>query len=83
MPNIKVTDEDIRLGTPSYENCPISRAAKRVFSGRYVHTYPHIRILCVGIHNGNQYELPNEAIEFAQKFDTGVTVEPFSFELGE
>ena len=80
---IEVTAEDIRLGTPSYGNCPISRAAKRAFNREIVNTdFPK---LYVGIDLDTPcgvYDLPPEARVFIHDFDGERIVKPFTFEVG-
>jgi hypothetical protein len=78
---ITVTQEDIDTGWHSdCSNCPIARAAKRVPElGACAVSPTTIRSHLTG----QMYYLPEEAQRFVNRFDLGLKVGPFEFDLGE
>lgn len=74
---IEVTREDIDHGLAgSCGSCPVALAIRRRFPDGWV----RVGIRCVYA-GGRAYHLPSGAIEFIERFDGGMPVEPFSFEL--
>lgn len=73
---VKVTREDIDLGTPSSStNCPIACALKRM-------GYRNITVGRTGAwFEGNHYNLPHEAQNFIDDFDKCYIVVPMEFIL--
>ena len=80
---IEVTAEDLRLGTPTYGNCPISIAAMRAFNATFVYTQSPKMYVGKGALTGGMYDLPLEAKIFVNAFDQEKEVKPFTFEVGE
>lgn len=76
---INVTARDIALGRRNNtEFCPISRAARRVFTNGAVRTWwSELRVITeTGI---QKYELPREASDFVSDFDASGQGHPFRF----
>jgi len=80
---ITVTAKDIQKATdliaadgPRTECCPIALAAKRVFRKRVRVSYETITVA-----RHKYFDLPPHAAHFIEKFDNGLYVEPFSFEV--
>lgn len=78
---IEVTKEDIEKGIKhDARSCPINLAMRRrVYAKMDVHKgYVNMESL-----TGRYYQavLPETAVEFIQKFDSGVEVKPFRFQL--
>lgn len=80
---IDVTAEDIARGKRCHAGqCPIALAAKRTFPD-----FDEIEVDGMGIDVGGpglllSELLPDEAVDFADKFDNGEPVEPFRFVIG-
>ena len=74
---ITVEAEDIRAGTrQKTTSCPVALALRRRFPDS--HVYVLFRLATVG---GLQYRMSDEAKYSIVAFDSGLTIEPFSFEL--
>ncbi len=75
MDRIRVTRADIENGAANDEcNCPIALALKRAFATR------NVVVGSGGIAVGGKiYDTPVAVVEFINKFDDGMNVEPFSF----
>lgn len=90
---IEVTAEDIQNGTPNEMGCcPIALAVRRATGKPYVSVGAknvEIGTFTQYTENGtklgggpeNRLDLPNEATLFILDFDSGVTVQPFAFDL--
>lgn len=87
---IEVTPEDIRLGVrKACQLCPIARSILRatgVDQARVITVSPGLRDWEVSLYqynNGHSVTvlLPRIAAAFAEKFDVGGKVEPFTFDL--
>jgi hypothetical protein len=77
---VKVTEKDIQAGVRSQTQlCPIALAIRRDLSCDVgVGTYTVSLAM-----SPYQYLLPPKARAFIQRFDAGMSVEPFTFELRE
>ena len=78
MITVHVTQEDIYSGIrASRTRCPVALAISRVL--------PDVAVGSASVvTTGNGYAmLPSAAIVFVDRFDRGLSVEPFSFELVE
>jgi len=72
---ITVTKEDIFKGIRAdCSGCPIALAARRKFFGEVDVFAGHIWT------QSGSYRLPQVALDFIQKFDTGKKAKPFEFE---
>lgn len=76
---ITVTQHDIEQGSPfSSCDCPIALAAKRVMPNDEIQVSTQLLWT-----NTKGYYLPAVAMDFIERFDYGVSVEPFEFEIDE
>jgi GH35 family endo-1,4-beta-xylanase len=76
---VRVTRECIRKGKPDSENmCPIARAIRPLVNKKAVKVYGMDAYI-----GDYSYELPDEAAQFVDDFDSGLAVKPFSFKIGE
>ena len=74
---IIVTEEDIRKGSRGQaDTCPIAYATCRALGVNRV--YVDSEYLCYAT---DSCSLPDEATEFIRRFDTGMKVKPFEFEI--
>jgi hypothetical protein len=74
---IEVTKEDIAQGHRFFAcSCPIARALSRHFPGKHIEVI--FRFIRVGEY---YYSINDELSEFVMKFDSGLRVYPFSFDL--
>ena len=75
---IKVTRKDIEGGKPDdCYSCPVARALKRHLKTNHIEVGG-----CWGWAVGKSYfNLPKTAVAFIKKFDAGMEVKPFSFNL--
>ena len=77
---IEVRASDIKAAKKDRKNgCPIEIAARRAFKCWV--TAIGIDELFVGNGKSEIYALPTEAQSFAESFDAGVKVEPFTFSV--
>jgi hypothetical protein len=73
---IKVTQDDIKNGTKRIsESCPIALALKRKFKINYA----FVRYSFFKLEDGITHPMPEKACNFAEDFDRGKKVKPFSF----
>jgi hypothetical protein len=80
---IHVTEEDISEGVKqSSRSCPIARAICRVYSeeSRRNRRFS-VADIYVLVNNTSKVFLPATAITFIARFDRGMDVQPFDFEL--
>lgn len=80
---ISVTEHDIKMGYPGWPGmCPIALAAKRAFKTDYLTVMSGSIYVEAGYPGApGEYKLPDEAVYFIGKFDSGLVVEPFTFEF--
>ena len=85
MIEIEVTKDDIYLGVPRGHSCPISLASERVMDGDVMTHRSVMRRLYFHPNTGEkmmaEYALPPEARTFIYRFDEGLEVEPFIFQV--
>ena len=77
---VQVTQQDIDDGKAGEAyRCPVALAARRAFPRQHVRVYaPCIMLIESGYPT---FDLPSEARRFVDRFDGGVHVEPFEFDL--
>ena len=82
---ISVSKRNIELGEYGFSSCPIALAMRRALCLEHSEQV-EVGIDCVNVDtefDGNyvQYDLPESAVVFIERFDMGKNVEPFDFEL--
>lgn len=77
MVEVTVTQEDIDAGVPcDAGKCPIARRLHSLFGGTWEVMNSHALL-----EMGPRIRLPDQAIDFADDFDAGLPVRPFTFTL--
>lgn len=78
---VDVTAGDIARGTPgSGCQCPVALAVERALPGFNLYVGPEVAYLGFD-QTGKTLSLPDEARAFIARFDLGLLVEPFTFDL--
>lgn len=80
-----VTQEDIDKGSAlDGHSCPVYRSLRRSYPNVYHVDAENVQYNCDGytpLYDRPKKPLPYEAAAFINRFDQGLPVEPFSFEL--
>lgn len=83
MKTIQVTQEDINTGMQDVcQHCPIALAIKRALKAELVSVYNFsIHVFISNSEMSYKYRVTDAIYSFIERFDEGVKVEPFSFNL--
>lgn len=82
---ISVTQDHINLGVRhGAAVCPIARAVREQIDGAsFVTVKSYVSLYSQHEDRSISYTLPNEARLFMERFDEGLSVQPFEFEMEE